>query len=187
MQWTDTTSKPCSEQHRLGFFGNLRAGLNVGSRYSTTIWYIIQLLKKSLKRTFFPLKTIFFPKEKKKSHHPRSVQCFYWSSELANFKSDRERGRNEMERKQNLIIPNLYQCKLQVKGNPLVIDLATCTVPHLKASVVSAGCNSRFITLQKHWHCSFILIYFHPRILFRSFLKKLVMVLHISYQTGAKW
>lgn len=63
--------------------------------------------------------------------------------------------------------------KLQVKGNPLVKDLATCTVPHqLKATVVSIGCNSRFIIHKKHWQRSFILYNnLHPRVLFRSFLK----------------
>lgn len=41
--------------------------------------------------------------------------------------------------------------KLQVKGNPLVQDLATCTVPHqLKATVVSVGCNSRLIIHKKN-------------------------------------
>lgn len=62
--------------------------------------------------------------------------------------------------------------KLQVKGNPLVKDLATCTVPHqLKATVVSIGCNSRFIICKKHRQCSFILNNLHPWFLFRSFLK----------------
>lgn len=44
------------------------------------------------------------------------------------------------------VFPICTDEKFQVKGNPLVKDLATCTVPHqLKATVVSIGCNSRFI------------------------------------------
>lgn len=63
--------------------------------------------------------------------------------------------------------------KLQVKGNPLVQDLATCTVPHqLKATVVSIGCNSRLITHKKHWQRSFILNNSHPRLSVPKPLKK---------------
>lgn len=63
--------------------------------------------------------------------------------------------------------------KLQVKGNPLVQDLATCTVPHqLKAAVVSIGCNSRLIIRKKHWQRSFILKNLHPRFSVTKLLKK---------------
>lgn len=63
--------------------------------------------------------------------------------------------------------------KLQVKGNPLVQDLATCTVPRqLKATVVSIGCNSRLIIHKKHWQRSFILQNLHPQFSVPKLLKK---------------
>lgn len=71
------------------------------------------------------------------------------------------------------LFPICTEEKLQVKGNPLVQDLATCTVPRqLKATVVSIGCNSRLII-----HKKTLATFLHPQdlcihgYLSRSFLK----------------